>query len=128
MVNKVRNCLVTIIRCITVTLTVSSWGQMAIQKMRLTEKYSHHILSRVRNVKTAGFPHWTKKSLKVRQELGTINVWWVTCFTWVTWVILGSCWTTFVFMCKLKSHCLSCCHMSRESRVMLMILNVLNKR
>ena len=26
-------------------------------------------------------------------------------------MILGTCWTTFVFMCKLKSDCLSCCHM-----------------
>ena len=34
MVNKVGNCLVTIYRCITVRLTVSSYGQMAIRKMR----------------------------------------------------------------------------------------------
>ena len=43
------------------------------------------------------------------------NVWWelrtklVTC---VTWVIHGTCWTTFVFMCEFKSDCLACCHIS----------------
>ena len=32
---------------------------------------------------------------------------------WFTWVILGTGWTTFVFMCKLKS-CLSFCHMTND--------------
>ena len=60
MVNKVGNCLVTIYRCITVRLTVSSYGQMAIRKMRQNKNIhitlcpEYHIMSRVRNGKTAG--------------------------------------------------------------------------
>ena len=27
-------------------------------------------------------------------------------------LIVGTCWTTFVFICRLKSDCLSCCDMS----------------
>ena len=42
--------------------------------------------------------------------------------TWVTWLILGTCWTTFVFMCRLKSKCLSCCHVRNDKYLLLSLL------
>ena len=37
----------------------------------------------------------------------------ITCHISNAYFVLKTCWTTFVFMCKLKSDFLSCCHMSR---------------
>ena len=53
-----------------------------------------------------------KKCLKVRQKLGTrrnLKFWkFKFKFQKLKWLklILGTCWTTFVFMSMLKSHCL----------------------
>ena len=61
--------------------------------------------------------HWNEDSyIKNYDYRYVLNVWMftrITSVSWVRWVVLGglgACWTTFVFMCKLKSHCLWCCH------------------
>ena len=54
---------------------------------------------------------WNKKCLKVRQKLGT-RKFFILKFKFqiqkLKWLklILGKCWTTFVFMSRLKSRCL----------------------